>query len=743
MANWKVGAARDLPIVEDASWDGDAAKAGIFRLDEAQWRRGFLFYDADAPENKTSYSFPFARASEGRLVASTAGIRAAAQALGGARQQPGAEFQVPADVRARGQAVIDAYQNRIEDMRKEDKSAGVIAIGGGVKAVGDGKVEGYLVTFTGPDRPDLEGEYFDSETNFTRKSGDNIGVFFHHGLDGTIKTRHIGDGTVTVDNVGIFVQGQLKLRDAYERAIYRLVQDGKMGWSSGTVANLIERDGPYIKQWVLAEASITPTPAEHRNQVVSARAYNRFAADGIKALQEALGDDHADGSAAVRSGGETDININIKLTQDEGGRTMSEDINAPGQDVAQGENEDTNNATEGGMANIVERLGAIDDLSKTINEVLDVMRNTPAMRDVGYFSDAGGRDHPENKSMGDWFLAIARDDATRLTEVYGSTQKDMGTDSGPLGGYTLPTEFRPQIFSLDGPMSIVRRYASVIPVNALKGEFPALDQYLVPGTDPQLDAGVGDDPLAGGITVDRRADNAQFSQSDALLRQVTWDVQGIGGSVKASKRLVRHSPISIENMLLERFRLAIAMKEDYYFLRGTNSPLGILASPAAIGVDPETDNSFSYKDASEMASRFFPLNGQAKSPSILWICHPSILPDITQMEIGSAGAAPLVVDIQGQRLPALQIFGIPILTSWHLPQADNSGAVILADLRAYYIFDLQQITVFATEHLYAETGQIGWFFEELVDGKPAVVSTLTAPDPQGSFEMSPFVYHND
>jgi hypothetical protein len=72
---WKVGAARDLTILERGSWDGAAAGARIFSWagwddnpDPAKARKGFLLYDADAPELKGSYKLPFADVVDGELT---------------------------------------------------------------------------------------------------------------------------------------------------------------------------------------------------------------------------------------------------------------------------------------------------------------------------------------------------------------------------------------------------------------------------------------------------------------------------------------------------------------------------------------------------------------------------------------------------------------------------------------------------------------------------------------------------
>jgi hypothetical protein len=70
-----------------------------------------------------------------------------------------------------------------------------------------------------------------------------------------------------MDDEGVFVKHLLDLRNSYEAKLYAMVQDGKLGWSSGTAPHLVDRkslgDGRHeITQWTLGlDASYTPMPA--------------------------------------------------------------------------------------------------------------------------------------------------------------------------------------------------------------------------------------------------------------------------------------------------------------------------------------------------------------------------------------------------------------------------------------------------------------------------------------------------
>lgn len=109
-SRWVLGGSRNLPVVEDEQWDGPAAQAQIFALAGFDTdspkpeiaRRGFLVYDASAPTLKGSYKLPFAIVQNGRLVASMAGLRAAAQRL--------PQTDIPSALMSRAQNILDSYK---------------------------------------------------------------------------------------------------------------------------------------------------------------------------------------------------------------------------------------------------------------------------------------------------------------------------------------------------------------------------------------------------------------------------------------------------------------------------------------------------------------------------------------------------------------------------------------------------------------------------------------------------------
>ena len=144
-----------------------------------------------------------------------------------------------------------------------------------------GYVKGYLVRFGDSKSADLEGDYFTQSTDygFPVAKGQRVplNVYYHHGMDSSVGKKSIGTGYIKMTDEGLWYEAQLDLADEYGSMIAKLCKQGKMGFSSGAAAHLVERksmgSAAEITRWPIAEASITPTPAEYRNSVKTLQEY--------------------------------------------------------------------------------------------------------------------------------------------------------------------------------------------------------------------------------------------------------------------------------------------------------------------------------------------------------------------------------------------------------------------------------------------------------------------------------------
>lgn len=121
-------------------------------------------------------------------------------------------------------------------------------------------VAGYGVIYGGAD---LEGESFSPDTNFMLELAPTKLVLYDHSLG---EVKHVIGKTSLVepDEFGLWVEAELDRHKSYVEMVLKLVEQGALGWSSGSVGHLTRRNGKSITQWPIVELSLTPTPAEPR-----------------------------------------------------------------------------------------------------------------------------------------------------------------------------------------------------------------------------------------------------------------------------------------------------------------------------------------------------------------------------------------------------------------------------------------------------------------------------------------------
>ena len=625
-----------------------------------------------------------------------------------------------------------------DESRELDTDA-LVFYGGSVKALGNGRVGGYLVRFTSEDEPDLEGEFFDEKTWY---GGATISpVYYNHGLDPVLGKKVLGSGSLELQELGMWIEAQLEMRDAYERAVYGLAEKGKLGWSSGTAPHLVEREGKHIARWPLGlDASLTPTPADPGNRAMPLKAWAE-SVKGLKTLPEAEPDGARETPSEGNAGSVTiqaehvHIVSNQKPTEKATTRedyTMSEEqtkVEAPREDW-----QDRMEKVEAMLAGYATELKSVEgSLTDKLDGLLDALTKSPSLKDAGYISpDSEGEERKAQKSFGDWLLAVRNGNHSRLVKVYNST-KALGEQSGVTGGYLVPEDYENQLMMLAQDAAIVRPLSTVFQVNSNRGSIPALNHTTAPT------AGKGYSAFAGGVIAQWGPEAGTLDNTDPAFELIEYNVNKLQGMTYVSQELIADSPFAIETILNMLFGRAIAAKEDYAFLRGTGAgePLGVLAAPCTIPVTTNADNTWAMVDALNILAQFQPV--AAGTSSITWIAHRGVIPDMYANFDVSQGGVDWVQPREG--VPG-SLLGYNFRLSEHMPQ-DDYDDVLLGDFRAYCIFDNQGLEISYSEHYRFGNDQGTWRFTKRLDGQPWLSEAITLADPQGSYTVSPFLYHND
>lgn len=132
---------------------------------------------------------------------------------------------------------------------------------------------------------DLDGEYFDRETDIKARWFHERPVLFHHGMDATLKDADLGIQELEAEpgDDGWWSTIWLDRAKRYWEQVNSLLAAGKMYGSSGAVAHLVRKDRKtgHIEVWPHAEQTLTPTPANPYARITATKALAGFDLAGI------------------------------------------------------------------------------------------------------------------------------------------------------------------------------------------------------------------------------------------------------------------------------------------------------------------------------------------------------------------------------------------------------------------------------------------------------------------------------
>lgn len=615
----------------------------------------------------------------------------------------------------------------------------LISYGTEVKAHDDGRVSGYLVRFGEPDASPYRDVFTKSTDYDIDPDGDRSTLYYNHGFDPVLKKKKLGTSKakIGVDEVGVWIDAQLDLRDQYEKAIHELARKGKLGWSSGAPAHLVERksiedNAHIITKWALGkDASLTPTPADPHNVVSLKNVTMLSLEEAIKTLleEDAVSDSEGESEdlpeaqntpEAEKSAGsavETDDQPEADAT-----KTTNVEVVEMGEKDTQQEQAppaDDSTKSNGGVPD--ELLKRMDATEAKMQKLLEIMENEPKISRSGYYTVDGGSADPQIKSVGDLLMAVARHDTKRLTTVYEA--KLQSTIDGPSGGFLIEEQ---TLRDLNLDMSLVSPLGSMIrriPVSSPSGKAPIRHWRVTP-------AGGGESASASGLDSQKREEGGTYGAESLLIDEIQWDTtDATSGVLKATREQMMAAPM-IEALLRNAVQEDVANKEEYYILRGTGAgqPLGVLNWAGTLEQTEATDNTFAAADSDGMVSKL----AASDNTRVAWVYHNSIYTELAPFVRNDAFNA----GNRGQAM-ATVFHGYRHFPTQHLPLIGTDGYIILGDWSKYLMFEWGGMYINFTDQRHIDEGKVAWYFGKNIDGKPIMPSAITLAD--GTFQISPFV----
>jgi HK97 family phage major capsid protein len=308
--------------------------------------------------------------------------------------------------------------------------------------------------------------------------------------------------------------------------------------------------------------------------------------------------------------------------------------------------------------------------------------------------------------------------------------KDLAEHTGSMGGYLVPTEFRPMLMQAVEESSIIRPRAMVIPMTRRTLDVPALKQDGTTAGQPHW---------FGGMLAFWEAEAATIAETEPAFRNITLTAHELTAVTHVSNNLLNDSAVSLSALLTgsRGFPGVIAWKEDYAFINGSGAgePLGVLNAGATLGVARTTTSRIKYDDLVNMLGKFMP------SGKGVWVASISVKAELMKLagptDTGYAGtylwgnAAAGVPD---------QLLGMPIIFTEKLPVLGSRGDIGLYDFGHYYVGDRQATTIESSDQARWLKNQTSWKVTHRVDGQPWLNAAFTLAD--GSTQISPFVVLN-
>lgn len=193
--------------------------------------------------------------------------------------------------------------------------------GSEIKAIDDETVRGYVVLFGDKDHSDLQRDYFTKATDFWL---DHFGwprpITYHHGMDAATRADPIIGHWMKagVDNVGLWLEGQLDRAHAYYKAMRELARRGYLKPSTDSAPQWVLREQQdngtnFVKRWPMISSSLTVTPMEPRMYPVEVKAYLAELGMDIDDSPEAINHDLARSDATKASDDERLRRLRLEL----------------------------------------------------------------------------------------------------------------------------------------------------------------------------------------------------------------------------------------------------------------------------------------------------------------------------------------------------------------------------------------------------------------------------------------------
>ncbi len=551
----------------------------------------------------------------------------------------------------------------------------MVYFGDAVKALGEGKVGGYLVRWGGDGDVDLTGDYFTKETDLGISEGDRLPVYFEHGYDPVIKSRRLGRGQIErFDDVGVWFEAQLELRDEYERKIYELAEAGKLGWSSQAGGSLVAKEsglgGTRIATWPLAEATLTKSPAEYRNTAIPMKSIYPDAeeAQEVTHEEEIMAEE-------IKTSPPIDVEALVKEAAEKAIKAY----------------EEAQPKVKGGYAEVTE-------------------------------------DETDRSLKANPFTAAEFFQAVKMAEMYPGQEErrllpfkatGLNEATPSQGGYLLPPQIAAGIHQNMWSVGSVLSRFNPIRVTGNSLTINAVDE-----------TSRADGSRMGGVRGYWLAEAAQKTASKPKFRQIDLKLKKVAALCYATDELLADAS-ALESWIGNEVPNELRFNVEAAIINGdgVGKPLGILQSGSLISATRTDASEIDAYDIGRMWARRLPGYND-----YVWFVNPAVYPQLLNMTIGDM---PVYAPSVRPDVPFGSLLGRPVIENEYCPNLGTAGDILLASPSAYALITKGGVEAASSIHIKFDYDETAFRFVYRVDGQPYYNAAITAYDAVNT--VSPFV----
>jgi len=549
-----------------------------------------------------------------------------------------------------------------------------------VKAITDDHftIAGYGVVYGGRD---LEGDTFAVDTDYMLDTVPEPVVLFDHAQE--IKSVLGRVTKISQKEAGLWMEAQIRRATDYAEQVLELVKNGKLGYSTGSVAHLVERLKGNIKRWPIYELSLTPTPAEPRTLGVE---YLKglgvvipAEVDADAPTEGATLEGHRPESAA---GSDADADANAVTKSDTGERIMSDEKQAAKEVAKEVQPE----------APTIDMDALKAELNMAAQDAVKNAWETESASRGGILTEAPavkketkmGGDHDGTDSFMHWARTGSSNSYTK-SNLKAALQEGTATE----GGVLVPQGLHETIIAKRDDLSVARAAGAMVIQTTV-------DSVQVPSEN-----------ATGGFAL--TAEEGAANQDEPTFTSNAITVYKFTNLTKVSDELLADEKTNLESFLGDMWGRSAADIENDMFLTGTGSsqPQGVLVG----GTAALTLNSATTIVASEIPELFFLLPGAyaQEGDSVAWATNQSTLAVIRGLTGDNFMFMPTPMG-DGTRGAGQVLYGAPVYTSSQiLAMASGRSVIVIGNWKYYGIVERNEIVISRNPYLYQGNGQVGFF----------------------------------